>query len=93
MMLYVCWLNKAKTGIFQPTVNFENFEIYLYVFRLPASLSYVRPGCTRCKVPEIHMIKVIVADLRKCCSEDDLPTGPRRFLLSFFPPPCCSLFL
>ena len=27
----------------------------------------------------------MVADLRKCCSEDDLPTAPWRFLLSFIP--------
>ena len=27
----------------------------------------------------------MAADLRKCCSEDDLPTAPWRFLLSFIP--------
>ena len=27
----------------------------------------------------------MVPDLRKCCSEDDLPTAPWRFLLSFIP--------
>ena len=43
----VSWLNKAKQ-IFQPTANFENF-----VFRLPACQSAVRPGCTRCRAPEI----------------------------------------
>ena len=32
------WLNKAKTRIFQPTANFEIFEIYLYFVCLPASL-------------------------------------------------------
>ena len=32
----VSWLNKAKTRIFQPTVNFEIFEIYLYFVCLPA---------------------------------------------------------
>ena len=30
-------LNKAKTRIFQPTANFENFEIRLYFISLPAS--------------------------------------------------------
>ena len=25
----VSWLNEAKTQIFQPRTNFENFEIYL----------------------------------------------------------------
>ena len=27
----VSWLNEAKTRIFQPTANFEIFEIYLYL--------------------------------------------------------------
>ena len=27
----------------------------------------------------------MAADLQKCCSEDDLPTAPWRFLLSFIP--------
>ena len=34
----VSWLNEAKTRIFQPTANFEIFEIYLYFVCLPASL-------------------------------------------------------
>ena len=45
----VSWLNEAKTRIFQPTANFENFEIYLYFVCQPA----IRPGCTRCRAPEI----------------------------------------
>ena len=32
----VPWLNEAKTRIFQPIANFENFEIYLYFICLPA---------------------------------------------------------
>ena len=32
----VSWLNEAKTQIFQPTANFEIFEIYLYFVCLPA---------------------------------------------------------
>ena len=32
----VSWLNQAKTRIFQPTANFEIFEIYLYFICLPA---------------------------------------------------------
>ena len=31
-------LNEAKTRIFQPTANFEIFEIHLYFVSLPASL-------------------------------------------------------
>ena len=54
-------LNEAKTRIFQPTANFENFEIRLYFVSqpacLPACLSAflpaVRPGCARCRAPEI----------------------------------------
>ena len=34
----VSLLNKAKTQIFQPTANFENFEIHLYFVSQPASL-------------------------------------------------------
>ena len=46
-------LNEAKTRIFQPTANFENFEIRLYFVSEPASLSAVRPDCTRCRASEI----------------------------------------
>ena len=49
----VSWLNEVKTRIFQPTTNFEIFEIYLYFVCLPASLPAVRPGCARCRAPEI----------------------------------------
>ena len=76
----VSWLNKAKTRIFQPTANFEIFKIYLYFVCLPASLPAVRPGCAiniGVGLQKFHMIKVMAADLRKCCSEDDLPTAPR----------------
>ena len=48
----VSWLNEAKTRIFQPTANFENFKICLYLVSQPA----VRPGrasCARCRAPEI----------------------------------------
>ena len=31
----VSWLSEVKTQIFQPTANFENFEIYLYFVCLP----------------------------------------------------------
>ena len=48
----VSWLNVAKTRIFQPTAYFENFK-NLPVFRLPACQPAVRPGCARCRAPEI----------------------------------------
>ena len=86
-------LNEAKTRILQPTANFENFEIRLYFVSQPASQPAIRPGCARCRAPEISHDKGKAVDLRKCCSEDDLPTAPWRFLLSFFLLPCSSLFL
>ena len=46
-------LNEVKTRIFQPTANFENFEIRLYFVSLPVSLPAVRLGCARCRAPEI----------------------------------------
>ena len=50
-------LNEGKTRIFQPTANFENFEIRLYFVSLPASQPAcqpaVRPGCARFGAPEI----------------------------------------
>ena len=39
-------LNEAKTRIFQPTANFEIFEIYLYFVCLPASL----PACRKTRL-------------------------------------------
>ena len=90
----VSWLNEANTRVFQPTANFENFEIYLYFVCQPANQPAIRPGCAiGVGLQKFHMIKVMVADLRKCCSKDDLPTAPWQFLLSFFPLPCSSLFL
>ena len=43
----VSWLNEAKTRIFQPTANFEIFEIYLYFICLPACL----PACQPASLP------------------------------------------
>ena len=43
----VSWLNKAKTRIFQPTANFEIFEIYLYFVCLPAC----QPACQPASQP------------------------------------------
>ena len=47
----VSWLNEAKTGVFQPTANFENFNIS-YACQ-PASQPSVRPSSARCRAPEI----------------------------------------
>ena len=53
-------LNEAKTQIFQPTANFENFKIYLYFIcqpaSLPARLPARPPACRktcRIRAPEI----------------------------------------
>ena len=45
----------------------------------------IRPGCARCKVPEIIHYKGNGGGFtgNKCCSEDNLPTASWRFLLSF----------
>ena len=50
-----------------------------------ASLPAVRPGALGVGLQKFHTIKVMAAHLRKCWSEDDLPTAPWRFLLSFIP--------
>ena len=39
-------LNEAKTRIFQPTANFENFEIRLYFVSLPAC----QPACRKTRL-------------------------------------------
>ena len=75
------WLNEVTSRIFRPTVNFKNFEIHLYFVCQPA----IRPGCIRCRAPEISLNKGNGSGLRKCYSEDDLPTVPWQFLLSFIP--------
>ena len=49
----VMMLNEATSRIFQPTANFENFEIHLYFVCQPACQPAVRPGCARCRAPEI----------------------------------------
>ena len=46
-------LNEVKTRIFQPTANFENFEIRLYFISQPASQPAVRPGCAGFRASEI----------------------------------------
>ena len=50
-------LIEAKTRIFQPTANFENFKIHLYFVSQPACQPAcqpaVRPSYARCRAPEI----------------------------------------
>ena len=58
----VSWLNEVKTRFFQPTANFENFEIYLYFVCLPASQPAIRSGCSRL-LQKFHMIKVMTAEM------------------------------
>ena len=43
----VSLLNEAKTQIFQPTANFETFEISLYFVSQPAS----QPACQPASLP------------------------------------------
>ena len=66
--------------------NFQNSPEFCQPASQPVSQPAVRPGCAKCRGPEIlHDKGVMAADLRKCCSEDDLSTAPWRFVLSFFP--------
>ena len=46
----VSWLNEAKTRIFQPTANLK-FPKFTCI--LSACQPAVRPGCARCRAPEI----------------------------------------
>ena len=93
----VSWLNEAKTQVFQPTANFENFEIYLYFVCLPASqpacLPAVRPGCTRCRAPEISHDEGNVGGFTKMLFRRRFTHCAMATPLSFFPLPCSSLFL
>ena len=75
----VSCLNEAKTKIFQPTANFEIFKIYLCFVCLPACQPaglLKDPVALGVGLQKFHMIKVMAADLQKCCSEDDFPTAP-----------------
>ena len=63
--------------IFPPKANFENLEIHLYFVCLPA--------CCKTWLQKFHTIMVMAVDLRKCCSEDDLPAPLWQFPLSFIP--------
>ena len=86
MMLYLDY-TKRQVEYFdlQPTLKISKFTCISSASQ-PASLPAIRPGCARCRAPEIsHSKSNVVAHLRKCCSEDDLPTAPWRFLLSFIP--------
>ena len=46
----VSWLNEAKTRIFQPTANFEIFEIYLCFVCLPACQPASLPACRKTRL-------------------------------------------
>ena len=46
-------LNKAKSRLFQPEMNFENLENRLDFVCQPN----IRPGCARCTAPEIQHSK------------------------------------
>ena len=67
----VSWLNEAKARIFQPTVNFEILE-----FTCISSASLFAVRSVGVGLQNDKLIKVMAADLRKCCSEDYLPTAP-----------------
>ena len=68
-------LNEAKTQIFQPTANFKNLEIRLYFVSQPA----VRPGCARCRAPEISHDKAAI-DFSQYFQFNTLATRPSHSL-------------
>ena len=47
----VSLLNEAKTRIFQPIANFENFEIRLYFVSQPTCLPASLPACLPASLP------------------------------------------
>ena len=73
-------LNKLKTQVFQPTANYENFEINLYFVSQPSQPA-IRPGCARCMAPEISHDKGNGGGFMKMF-EDDLPMVIPFILLS-----------
>ena len=85
----VPWLNEAKTQIFQPTGNFKNFEIHLYFVCLPA----VRPGCARCRAPEISHDKGNGSGFMKMLFRRRFTHCAMAIPFILLPLPCCSLFL
>ena len=103
-MLQVCLVRQISTFIVQQEVNVimkrrifkptANFKINLYFVCLPACLPAsqpaVRPSCARCRAPEISHDK---GNGGRFYFEDDLPTAPWQFLLSFILLPYSSLFL
>ena len=89
----VSWLNKAKTRIFQPTANFEIFEIYLYFISLPACLPAVRPGCTRCRAPEISHDKGNGSGFTKILFRRRFTHCAMEIPFILLSLPCSSLFL
>ena len=68
----------------QPTLKISKFTCISSASQ-PACLSAVRPSCARYRAPEISHNKGNGSGFTKCYSEDDLPTAPWRFPLSFIP--------
>ena len=63
--------------------NFSNLPLFRLTACLPAYQADVRPTSTRSMSPDFHTTKVIMSNLRKCCSDEDLSTAPWSFLSSF----------
>ena len=54
VLLYLScfFVKRSESIIFRSTVNFKNFEIYLYFICQPVSQPAVRPGFARCMAPD-----------------------------------------
>ena len=70
------WLGYNDAVSWQKLQCFSLQPILKITYILSASLPAVRPSCTRCRASEISHDKGNGGGLRKCCSEDDLPTAP-----------------
>ena len=79
--------------LFRPTANFENFEIYLYFVCRTDGQPAVRPGCARCRAPEISHNKGNGGGFTKILFRRRFTHCAMAipFILHSFP--CSSLFL
>ena len=72
-------------------LEYFSLQLIFRILKLTCISSASQPASLPDPVPlgvglqKFHMKKVMAADLRKHCSEDDLSTEPWQFLLSFVP--------
>ena len=76
--------------MFRPTANFEIFKIHLYFVSLPACQPAVRPGCARCRAPEVSHNKGNGGGFTKMLIQTYCAMAIPFILHSL---PCSSIFL